>query len=395
MITVTEATRLISEHLWKPSIEEVDLISANGRVLARVAVADRDLPPFNRVAMDGIAVRMSDLQKGVKKFKKNGLILAGSPAQITALDHHAIEVMTGAVLPAGADVVIRYEDVRETDEFFELMSDDFRLHQNIHLQGSDARQHDTLLNEGILLTSAEIPLLASIGQSRVQVKTLPKVALVSTGDELVSINSNPLPYQIRSSNIYALSSGLCSLGVAPEMFHLGDQDQAIQKKMEQILDQFEVIILTGGVSKGKLDWVPQTLISAGIIKHFHQVAQRPGKPLWFGSRKNKIVFALPGNPVSVFLCFYKYIKPWLMASLGVQRALSFAVLQKDFISDIPLTFFLQVNIHNELGTLKAIPSPGGGSGDFANLRLIDGFLEIPPNSGLCSMGQAYPFIPIR
>jgi molybdopterin molybdotransferase len=156
-----------------------------------------------------------------------------------------------------------------------------------------------------------------------------------------------------------------------------------------------VVILSGGVSKGKLDRVPEALKNAGIQKHFHQVAQRPGKPLWFGTGGGKIVFALPGNPVSVFLCLYQYIRPWLWYSLGAETQKSSAVLEKDFVSDIPLTHFLQVRVSQSDGMLHAMPVPGGGSGDFANLRHVSGFLELPPNAGPCSAGRSFPYIPIR
>lgn len=395
MISVQEATQIILSYPWKPVIESVDLDHSLGRVLADVVFADRDLPPFNRVAMDGIAVRFTDLQRGSRKFKKSGIAVAGQPAVKHIHADSAVEVMTGAILPEGAEAVIRYEDLRVDDDFITVLTNEFKEYQNVHRQGSDAQKGEALLTPGHRITAAEIPLLASVGCTRVGVYSLPTVAIISTGDELVEPDQQPLIHQIRSSNGYALSAGLRELGIYYQRFHIGDQEEQLQDRIEKIINDFEVIILTGGVSKGKLDWVPGVLKIAGIEKHFHQVAQRPGKPLWFGTKNEKIVFALPGNPVSVFLCFYKYIRPWLNHSLKVTDRQISAVLEKDFNSEIPLTHFLQVRVSEKNGIRYATPVPGGGSGDFANLRLIDGFIELPPNAGKCSTGQAFPYTPIR
>lgn len=395
MTTVEEALKCILSHPWIPESVEVDLKSAVGRVVAEPVLADRHLPPFDRVAMDGIAVRSADLLEEKKFFRVVGMAIAGNP-MIQMTDRGvAIEVMTGAVLPAGADVVIRYEDLIEKDGAYELNNCNHQLFQNIHRCGSDAKSGEVLMEKGTRITAAEIPLLASVGKSKLNVWSLPRVALISTGDELVEVDKVPLPHQIRSSNVYALYAGLSDLNGSMSMHHLGDQVSDHQQQLERILHHADVVILTGGVSKGKLDWVPAALERLNITKHFHQVAQRPGKPLWFGTGSGKIVFALPGNPVSVFLCLYKYIRPWLLNALGVRPQMLKAVLSQDFYSDLPLTLFLQVKLSVADGFFRATPLPGGGSGDFANLRHIDGFLEIPPHSRECAAGQSFPFIPIR
>ena len=395
MISVKEALDIILAHPFKSGTEQVSLMNAVGRVSGASVFADRDLPPYNRVAMDGIAVRFEDLSKGLRKFKVAGMAIAGIPGVDLNDAGTAIEVMTGAVLPSGADVVIRYEDLRSEGDHFNVLIDDFKIFQNVHRQGSDAKHKEELLKPGIVISPAEIPLMASVGVSAVTVKTLPRIGLISTGDELVEIDEQPLAHQIRTSNVYAIMAGLKEAGAVCSMYHLGDQDPEFQQKLDNILSKCDVVILSGGVSKGKLDRVPEELEKAGIKKHFHQVAQRPGKPLWFGTGGGKIVFALPGNPVSVFLCLYKYIRPWLLSSMGAATENFSAVLDKDFVSDLPLTHFLQVRVHQIDGVLRAMPVPGGGSGDFANLRHISGFLELPPGAGLCSSGRPFPFIPIR
>jgi molybdopterin molybdotransferase len=168
------------------------------------------------------------------------------------------------------------------------------------------------------------------------------------------------------------------------------------KSLRKILDDYDVLILSGGVSKGKFDFVPEVLEGLGIKKLFHQVSQRPGKPFWFGtSGAGKVAFALPGNPVSTFMCFYRYVRPWIYKSLGTDYGHPSAILEKDYSFAPPLTCFLQVTVRNESGKTIARPIPGGGSGDFANLKNITGFLELPLEKDQFKAGEVYPYISFR
>jgi len=304
--------------------------------------------------------------------------------------------MTGAITPEGVDTIIRYEDLIIKDGKATVMINDFKQFQNIHGQGIDVRKDDVLVEPGQLLSSAEIALLASVGKSDVKVKSLPTVSIISTGDELVDINSIPALHQIRRSNSYALYAGLQELGVTPTLHHVADDEKVIESTLQEILDRSDVMILSGGVSKGKFDFIPKALENIGVNKIFHQVSQRPGKPFWFGTTSSgKVVFALPGNPVSTYMCFYKYIKPWLLKSLGLQLREYSAILAREFIFQPPLTHFLQVKIVIENGKLVAYPDAGGGSGDFANLGDVDGFLELPSDRSEFKENEVFPFIPFR
>jgi molybdopterin molybdotransferase len=219
--------------------------------------------------------------------------------------------------------------------------------------------------------------------------------VIATGDELVDVDKKPLPHQIRKSNSHALAAALHQLGCQADLFHLVDDPKILEEKVGMILNKYELIILSGGVSKGKFDFVPQVLASLGVQKLFHQVNQRPGKPMWFGRSEKNIVFALPGNPVSTFMCFYRYVKPWLMKSLGSEERPQLAVLAEDFTFTPDLTYFLQVKIQNENGKLMAYPIAGGGSGDFANLKEVDGFLELPLERSTFQAGESFPLILFR
>ena len=395
MISVTEASAIIQNNLWKGTAEQVELLGSLNRVLAQDIEADRDFPPYDRVTMDGIAISFDSYSSGNRKFKVEGIESAGMPQKrLSALDG-CVEVMTGAILPDRADTVIRYEELKIIDGIAEVASNTVRKGDSIHRQGNDAKAKSVILNNGALISSAEIPLLASVGVSFVEVQSLPKTAVISTGDELIEINRTPEKHQVRRSNVYAIAGALGKFNVTPALFHLQDNEQVIKQELENILAEHDLIILSGGVSKGKFDFIPSVLEASGIKKHFHQIKQRPGKPMWFGTGNGKTVFALPGNPVSTFLCFHKYISPWLEKSLGVKPGETNVILDADFTFELPLTYFLQVKVGNENGQLLATPIPGGGSGDFVNLKEVDGFVELPEERKQFRKGEAYPFISFR
>ncbi|MBT1685536.1 molybdopterin molybdotransferase MoeA [Dawidia soli] len=396
MVTVQEATARILQALYTPRVESIPLAQANGRVLAEKITADRDLPPFDRATMDGIAITYQAWYEGRRTFAVTGLQAAGMPPQALQNATHAVEVMTGAVLPGGTDTVVRYEDITIQDGTATINAPTVERGQNIHYQGSDARQNSCLLEPGLVLSPAEVAVLASVGKPFVNVFAPPRAAVVSTGDELVDVVETPLPHQVRRSNGHALVAALESLGVHASLSHLPDNKDVLQTKLRDMVEANDVMILSGGVSKGKFDFVPEVLGSLGVVKHVHQVSQRPGKPFWFGaSASGKTVFALPGNPVSTFLCFQRYVRPWLLQSLGVQEAPAYAVLAEPFSFPPRLTHFLQVSVRNEQGRLMAYPDAGGGSGDFANLKNVTGFLELPLEQTRFEAGEVFPYWPFR
>jgi len=212
---------------------------------------------------------------------------------------------------------------------------------------------------------------------------------------LVDVDQIPLPHQIRKSNSYVLAAALSELGCKADLFHVIDDEKKIKGMLEEILTKYELIILSGGVSKGKFDFIPQVLESLRVKKLFHQVSQRPGKPMWFGQSQRNTVFGLPGNPVSTFMCFHRYVKPWLTKSLGNEIKKQSAQLAEDYSFSPSLTYFLQVKIQNENGKLIAYPLSGGGSGDFANLKDVDGFLELPLHESKFQKGESFPLILFR
>lgn len=401
MIDAQEAYRIVLDNHLPLKIIELPITEVQGHVLQESIFADRDFPPFDRVSMDGIAYQFDQAGKQ-DRFVIEGTQMAGSP--VTQLTHAdaCLEVMTGAMLPENTDTVTRYEDVSFFEEngqkYARLAVKPEKKGQNVHPQGFDQKAGTELLKPGSILGPAEIAVAASVGKSRLKVGLRPSIGIISTGDELVDVNQQPKPYQIRRSNTYALQAALQQMGFLADMYHLADDKTTIQAGMEEALIKHDVLILSGGVSKGKKDYVPEVLEGLGMKKLFHRVRQKPGKPFWFGKNlHDKVVFALPGNPVSTFMCFYRYFKPWLMRSMGAAvKPLAYAKLTADVHFKKPLTYFMQVKLSNgNDGSLEATPQEGQGSGDFANLLACDAFMMLPDDRSEFQAEEAYPVVVYR
>jgi molybdopterin molybdotransferase len=395
MISVSEAAAIILDNLFKPETEAIDIHRSAGRILAEPVFADRDFPPFDRVFMDGVAIHSLSFKNGLRHFPREATQAAGMPPLTLQNPQACIEVMTGAMLPNGTDAVVRYEDLDMKNDLAHLLINEIEPGLSIHRRGQDAKKNEQLLSRGQRISPAEVALLASVGKEQVQVFAFPKTALVSTGDELVDVGQVPLAHQIRRSNDSALKASLLEMGCEATSFHLPDSEEKLKQALSEIFVHHPVIILSGGVSKGKFDFVPHVLESLGVKKLFHEVRQKPGKPFWFGKSDTHTVFALPGNPVSTYLCFYRYIKPWLVKSFGAAEEHAHAILAKDFTFKPSLTYFLQVKIKNDGGKLLAHPDAGGGSGDFANLKNVDGFLELTPEKNEFMAGEVLPYYGFR
>lgn len=390
MTTVEQAEEIILSNKINIAVEQVTIAEALGRILAEDLKADRDFPPFDRVSMDGIAVKYAQIEKDQTSFPIAQTAAAGKPQVTLDNPEHCIEVMTGAMLPMGTDTVIRYEDINIKDRVatIEILPNKSGL--NIHKKGIDRKQDELIVAKGRKISPAEIGIAATIGKDEILVQKRVKAIVISTGEEIVPITTTPLPHQIRTSNSYALQACLKSWGVEADTVLLPDSQEIIEQKIGDYLDSYDVLILSGGVSAGKFDFVPQALENQSVSKLFHKVSQRPGKPFWFGVKDKKAVFALPGNPVSTFMCLRRYFKPWLDASQGFSTERISAELGKDFAVRFELTFFLQVKLEKtEAGIWKAMPIEGNGSGDLANLVEADAFMELPLGKEVFRSGEKY------
>ena len=377
MISVEEAKNIILNTTQNFGVEEIPFIKSVGRILKETIVADRDFPPFNRVSMDGIAIDFNVFQNGQRAFKIEAIQPAGSPQITLQNKENCLEVMTGAVLPNNTNVVIRYEDIVIKNGVASIQVNEVKELQNIHQKGKDRKSGDVLIDKNKVISAAEIGVLATVGKSNIKVAKLPKVMIISTGDELVKVTANPLPHQIRRSNVFTLVSLLERLNISSETEHITDDKPILKQKIVNYLKQFDVLLFSGAVSKGKFDFLPEVFTELGVEKLFHKVTQRPGKPFWFGQTENCKIFAFPGNPNSTFVNCLAYFYPWYYQSVGVEVQEETAILKEDVTFKPNLTYFLQVKLSDKFGHLLATPIQGNGSGDLASLVNADAFIQLP------------------
>ncbi len=395
MITVQEALSIILNHSQNFGIEEIPFLESVGRVLKEDIVADRDFPPFDRVSMDGIAINYRYFEQGVRNFTIEGIQAAGAVQKIMRSSENCMEVMTGAVLPKNTDTVIRYEDVEIVNGVATILEEHITLGKNIHSQGKDQHQGDLLIKQNKIISAAEIGVIASVGKSLVKVGVIPKVMIVSTGDELVEVHRVPSPHQIRRSNVFSLVSILEKFNIRAETSHITDQKDLLKEKVGNYLNEYDVLLFSGAVSKGKYDYLPEILEELGVSKLFHRVAQRPGKPFWFGVKGQKSVFAFPGNPISTYVNCLVYFYPWIANSIGFELREEKVVLKQDITFKPNLTYFLQVKVENNKGKQFAYPVKGNGSGDLVSLVEADGFIQLPKDKTIFKKGEIVTFIRYR
>ena len=370
MISPSEAHRLILHHARLFPIEVVPLQKAVGRVLRENIINDRDQPPFNKCLIDGIAISYDSWQKGQRTFHVEAVIHPGIAPKGLKNHSHCVHIMTGAVIPKGCDCVIPIDQVHLEGDT--AQSKDWTMikkYQYIRFQASDGKKGDILLRSGCRLLAPHIGIAASVGKVKIKVSVLPKIAVISTGNELVDIHKPVKQFQTRLSNSYALQAlfNQAQLGDT-SIFHMRDNKKLILKSIKNILNKFDCLILNPGVSMGEFDDIPEILGQLGIKQSFHKVSQKPGKPFWFGLAKNKkAVFALPGNPVSTEICAFRYVVPYLKKASGLDVKQEFiSVLDKMNVQS-DMTQFLPIR----QGRLITID----GSGDFSSLAGADGFIE--------------------
>ena len=392
MISVEKALQLVLNATQDFGVEEIPFIKSVGRILKEEIVADRDFPPFNRVAMDGIAIEYSVFKNGQRTFEIEGIQAAGSEQITLKNKENCIEVMTGAVLPNNANTVIRYEDVTIENGVATINIDEINEEQNVHHKGKDGKVGDVLISENMKISAAEIGVLATVGKSFVKVTKQPKVMIISTGDELVGVDEIPLEHQIRRSNVFTLVSLLERLNIPSETAHITDDKPILKSKIKNYLQEYDVLLFSGAVSKGKFDFLPEVFDELGVEKRFHKVAQRPGKPFWFGQTENCKLFAFPGNPISTFVNCLAYFYPWYYKSVNLKVEQKTAILAKNVSFKPDLVYFLQVKLSTKNGNLIATPIQGNGSGDLASLVHADAFIQLPNDKSEFKSGEVFKII---
>jgi molybdopterin molybdotransferase len=395
MISVREALEQVLEGLPRLEAEQVALTRARGRVLAAAVHARRDVPPFRNSAMDGYAVRSADVATAcVDRPVRLGVletVAAGAVATKPISVGTAIRIMTGAPVPEGADAVVRVEDtvagVADTEVAIRApVSAD----ANVRHPGEDLRAGELALASGRVLRPADVGLLASLGTSMVRVVRRPRVAIVSTGDELVDLGEPLGPGQIVNSNAYALAAAIEEAGGEPVLLGIArDRPERLRAAFADAV-RFDAVLSTGGVSVGTFDYVRTMLAEIGYRERFWKVAQKPGKPLTFGSCGNTPVFGLPGNPVSALVCFYLYALPALRAMLGLDRIhlpSATATLAEDIKTAAGLTEFVRCRLEGGADGYRVRSTGTQSSGALHSLSVGDALAVAPADAGVLRAGE--------
>ena len=395
MIEVDEAKKLILEEAPVLDVIEVDLAEATGRVLAEDVAADRDFPPTDRSAMDGFAIRAGDVLQPGHALALAGEIRAGEPVgEVRVEPGSCVRIMTGAIVPQGADAVVMVELPEEDRESGTVkIQGEPQRGQHIRRRGEDVQAGERILQRGAVIHAPEIATLTSVGKTRVQVHRPPIVHVLSTGDEVVEPEGTPSEHQVRNSNGWTLLAQLGELGLEGRYLGIArdtrrELEQAVRKGLAG-----DLLLITGGVSVGEHDLVGEVLATAGMRLIFHKVAIRPGKPMLVGRRDHCLVVGLPGNPVSTFTDFAVFVAPALRRMMGYARwgNLELSAVLAERLKRKPgrITYHL-ARVSLEEGSFTAFPVRTMGSGDVVSMSRANAFVVTPGGPHALEAGTEVP-----
>ena len=400
MLSVSEGQAEVRRHARPLPALSVPLTpGVLGRVLAEDVASDIDMPPYDKALMDGYAVRAQDLEGGRATLQVVEEISAGMVPERSVGAKQAARIMTGAPIPPGADSVVMIERSRMLDgEQVEIEDARFAVAQNVLERGREFRQGQVVLPKGTILRPQDLGLLAAVGRTRALLFPSPEVAILPTGDEVVEPSEKLGPGQIRNSNAVTLTALVeraggtpCYLGIARDRIeHLGPLLQEGLRK--------SILVLAGGVSMGKRDLVPEALQAAGVQPHFHKVEMKPGKPIFFGTRGTTLVFGLPGNPVSAFVCFELFVRPAIRLLRGEPDPgpkITRAILTTEFNYRTDRPTFYPVVVSEEEGRWLIRPLPWFGSADLKGLSGANGFACLERGDHHYAAGQVLPVLRVE
>jgi molybdopterin molybdotransferase len=401
MLTVEDALRAVLERAAALPAQRLPLAEALGCTLAEEVAADLDLPPFDKALVDGYAVRSADLDGRECRLRVGEEIVAGRTPTRALATGEAAAIMTGAPLPPGADAVVMIEQTRRDGETVVLDGTEVRTGQNRLCRGREMRAGDVVLRRGDRLSPVRLGLLASVGRAEARVIPRPTVAVVPTGDELVEPGRVPGPGQIRNSNAVMIAALAVSSGAAAEALPIApDEPEPLRQALQRGLAA-DVLAITGGVSAGNRDLVPATLERLGVVRVFHKVRLKPGKPLWFGigpprgEEPGTLVFGLPGNPVSGVVGFLLFVRPALAALASRPVAAPRATrkrLARPFrhAGDRPTYHPSRRVAGDEEGAIE--PLEWAGSADLRTVAGADGFAIFPAGERSYEPGDVVDFL---
>ena len=389
-LRASEALRVILESVTLRGTETVALSQSLGRVLAKEVYANRDLPPYDVSAMDGFAVRSADVMSTPAKLKIIEDVRAGDMPREVVQAGQCARIMTGAPMPQGADAVVRVEDTQELSDHEVLIGIIVKRGKDVRPQGENMRGGNVVLKTGTEITPGVIGVLATVKAAQVEVYRHPRVAILSTGNELEGINEPVDPNKIPDSNAYALMAQVQALGIEPVLLGIARDDP---KELEEYLRrglEYEVLLVSGGTSVGVHDYVRPTIEKLGVQMKFWRVAIRPGHPLAFGSTKKSVVFGLPGNPVSSMVCFEEFVLPGLRHMMGNPRLNRRTVMARmaHAVKIRPgRTEFVRVQLAHGDGGYLASSTGTQSSGVLLSMAKADALLVVPSDSSGFEAGE--------
>jgi molybdenum cofactor synthesis domain-containing protein len=403
MLRIEDALDIILQRIPTLDEEEVRLAQAVGRVLRRDCVSDLDLPPFDRARMDGYAMRAADTERAAPgrpvRLRAIGEAAAGRAFDGYVNVGEAVKIMTGAPVPAGADAVEKIEVIRALDEGLIEIEAPVNQGQFITHRGVEAKMGDVMVKCGERITPSVAAALASFGAARVRVSRKPRLALISTGTELVEVEERPGPSQIRNSNTYSLAGYAEAAGA--EITSAGvvrDDFDATRAAIDEALATSDVLMLSGGVSMGDYDLVKPALVDMGAEILVEKVAMHPGKPTVFARLGEKIVFGLPGNPVSVAVSFHLFARPALLKMQGasdVHLSRMKAYASKQVKGAPPRRSHQPARLVIRDGRAEAEPLKWSGSSDLVAFMRADCLIVVPEDRQSLNEGELVEVIPLR
>lgn len=365
--------------------EKVSLLDALGRVLGEDIIAPRDNPPWDNSAMDGFAVRWEDIKQdyAITKIPELRIIedvQAGGVATKTVGPGEAIRIMTGAPIPKGADTVVRVEFTEPSQTTVRIIKSEPGKGMNIRPKGEDVKVGDCIIAQKTPLRSGEIGMLAILAKSFVLVHQRPRVAILSTGDELADLDEKYDEHKIVNSNSYGIAAAVQEAGGVPVLLGIAKDDpQSLKDKIRQGLS-CDILVLSGGVSMGDYDFTKSVFAELGAEMNFWKLAIRPGQPVAFGKIQGRLAFGLPGNPVSSMVTFDQLVRPAILNMGGHQswkRPVVQAVFQEKFTKHTDRRHFLRGILKRENGTLTVRTTGGQGSGILTSMVKANGFIDVP------------------
>jgi len=393
MISVDEALTIVLDNVAPLGVERASIVDALGRVLAEEICSPRDIPGFDNSAMDGYAVRAADIEAASEsnpiRLKVLETVGAGVVPSTRVAAGQAVRTMTGAPLADGADAIVPVERTRGTDAEVEILAA-AEKGAFVRPRGEDLKSGELVISPGKTLSASDLGMLASLNRSMVDVCRRPRVAIVATGDELVDVDTIPTGAQVINSSAYALAAATGETGGEPIMLKVArDRPEEVRTRLAEAL-AFDVVLTTGGVSVGQFDHVKVVLDELGLRQLFHGVAQRPGRPLKFGTIGGRPIFGLPGNPVSTMVCFYLYVRPALRrmtsrSDLGLPRIM--ARCAHDIQKANNLTEFVRVTLARRNGEVYAAPTGNQSSGVLSSLSRAHGLLIGPASERVLRAGS--------